>query len=76
MNVHITHSITVVVRGMDCDDCVRCVIKGISTIPGVTGVHVDLPTGRVQIDYTGCCPELDALARTIDDIGYEYGGAV
>ncbi|MGH9216410.1 MAG: heavy-metal-associated domain-containing protein [Acidimicrobiales bacterium] len=40
---------TYAVVGMTCDHCVNAVTDELTQVPGVTSVHVDLPTGRVRV---------------------------
>ncbi|GAB1516220.1 heavy-metal-associated domain-containing protein [Actinophytocola sp. KF-1] len=40
---------TYTVTGMTCDHCVRSVTEEVSALDGVTGVSVDLSTGRVTV---------------------------
>lgn len=37
------------VEGMTCDHCVHAVSSEVSSLEGVTGVDIDLGTGRVRI---------------------------
>jgi copper chaperone len=43
-------SVVLQVDGMTCGHCVSSVEKAVVELPGVTGVHVDLATGRVTVD--------------------------
>ena len=59
-----------VVTGMVCQHCVSAVTEEISAIEGVTGVQVDLATGRVSV--TSTVPLDDAAVHAaIDEAGYE-----
>ncbi len=58
------------VTGMVCEHCVSAVTEEISAIEGVTGVQVDLATGRVSVTSTVALD--DAVVRAaIDEAGYE-----
>jgi copper chaperone len=60
-------STTYTVTGMTCGHCVASVKEEVGEVPGVTGVEVDLPTGRVEISGSGD----DALIRkAIEEAGY------
>ncbi|WAL49759.1 heavy-metal-associated domain-containing protein [Rhodococcus pyridinivorans] len=61
---------TVTVTGMTCGHCVSSVREEIGQIPGVTGVNVDLASGRVDIDST---TDIDhtAIAAAVDEAGYQ-----
>ncbi len=58
------------VIGMTCEHCVRAVRKAVGAIEGVSGVEVDLASGRVTIRSEQ--PLADAaFAAAIDEAGYE-----
>lgn len=56
------------VTGMTCDHCRNAITEEVGSVPGVTGVDVDLATGLVTVNG-----EADAASvRTaITDVGYE-----
>lgn len=59
-----------VVAGMSCDHCVNSVTNELTQLDGVTGVAVDLGTGRVNV--TSARPLAVAEVRTaIDEAGYD-----
>lgn len=61
---------TYTVTGMTCDHCVRAVTQELEKLPGVTGVDIELSTGRVTVHSD---PALDnaAVAAAVDEAGYE-----
>ncbi|GAT70996.1 heavy metal transport/detoxification protein [Planomonospora sphaerica] len=61
---------TYTVAGMTCGHCVSSVTEEVGAVPGVTGVDVDLATGRVSVDSDG---PVDAAAITaaVAEAGYE-----
>ncbi|MDP2646370.1 MAG: heavy metal translocating P-type ATPase [Desulfobacterales bacterium] len=63
--------ILLTVRGMSCAACVSKVEKGVSAIPGVTNVVVNLPgeSARVKF-YAGAVDKL-RLKKSIRELGYE-----
>ncbi len=64
---------TYTVSGMTCDHCVRSVTEEVSAVPGVTGVDVDLPSGRVTV--TSEEPVDDGAVRAaVTEAGYELVG--
>lgn len=65
---------TYTVVGMTCEHCVASVTEEISDIAGVTGVDVDLATGRVSVTADGPVQDV-AVAAAIDEAGYELVGA-
>ncbi|MFD0683829.1 heavy-metal-associated domain-containing protein [Actinomadura fibrosa] len=61
---------TYTVVGMTCGHCVSSVREEVGAIKGVTGVDVDLETGRVTVTSDG--PVDTALVRdAVDEAGYE-----
>jgi copper chaperone CopZ len=65
-----TNTNTITVTGMTCGHCVSSVREEISGIPGVTGVNVDLESGRVDIESS---TEIDSasIAAAVDEAGYK-----
>jgi copper chaperone CopZ len=52
------------VEGMSCGSCVKHVTQALQPLPGVRGVEVDLPSGRVRVSgelAQGSAPLLRAL---------------
>ena len=62
------------VRGMTCGHCASAVTEEVSKIPGVTGVQVDVPAGRVTVQSDQPVPA-DAVAAAVDEAGYEVAPA-
>lgn len=62
---------TYTVTGMTCGHCVQSVKTEIGKIDGVTGVDVDLESGRVVVagEVTDA-----AVAAAVDEAGYEIAG--
>ena len=68
-----THTHTYTVGGMTCDHCVAAVKTEVAGLPGVTGVDVDLASGRVTV--TSDLPLDQAAVRAaVDEAGYEVTG--
>ncbi len=64
---------TYTVEGMTCEHCVKSVTEELSEVPGVTGVEVDLPTGRVTV--ASAEPVADAAVRAaVAEAGYQVVG--
>jgi copper ion binding protein len=62
------------VTGMTCGHCVSSVKEEVGQIDGVSGVEVDLATGRVTV--TSAQPEArEAVAAAVDEAGYALAGA-
>ena len=63
-------TLSILVSGMTCDHCASAVRAEVGRLPGVTGVHVDVATGKVLI--TGDpLPGGAALREAISEAGYE-----
>jgi copper chaperone len=61
---------TYTVAGMTCGHCVSSVTEEVSAVPGVTGVDIDLATGRVSLDSDGPVDDA-AIAAAVAEAGYE-----
>jgi copper chaperone len=64
---------TVTVTGMSCGHCTTSVRAEIGDIPGVTGVDVDLATGKITIDSDSLV-ETTAIKDAVEDAGYQLAG--
>jgi copper chaperone len=60
----------ITVKGMSCGHCAAAVTKALEALPGVSGVQVDLTSGRVSFSSAGPVPQ-EELARVIKAAGYE-----
>jgi copper chaperone CopZ len=61
---------TYTVVGMTCGHCVSSVTEGVSNVPGVTDVDVDLATGALTV--TGETTVDDAAVRAaVAEAGYQ-----
>jgi len=57
------------VTGMTCGHCVKAVTDEVSALPGVTGVDVDLDSGRVTVT-ADADPDAAAMTAAVDEAGY------
>ena len=57
------------VSGMTCSHCVMSVHEEVSEVPGVTGVEVDLPSGRLTVSGADFSDE--AVKAAVTDAGYD-----
>ncbi|MEU4315997.1 cation transporter [Nocardia sp. NPDC024068] len=64
---------TYTVTGMTCGHCVQSVKSEIGKIDGVTGVDVDLESGRVVVAGESEISDA-AVAAAVDEAGYEIAG--
>ncbi len=62
------------VRGMTCEHCREAVTNGLSHLPGVRSVTVDLDAGTAEV---GSDAPLDpeAVGHALDEAGYELAGS-
>lgn len=58
-----------VVVGMTCKHCVASVTEEVSEVAGVTGVDVDLGSGRVSVHGSGVDEE--AVIGAVAEAGYK-----
>ncbi len=63
----------ITVVGMTCGHCVSAVQGEIGKLAGVTGVEVDLDTGKVRVTADPV-PDRAALRAAVDEAGYELTG--
>jgi copper chaperone len=64
---------TYTVTGMTCQHCVQAVTEEVTSVPGVTAVAVDLPTGGLTV--TSDAPVDDSAVRAaVEEAGYELAG--
>jgi copper chaperone len=64
---------SIVVTGMSCDHCATAVRAELGKLPGVTGVEVDVPAGKVRVTAERV-PGDAALREAIEEAGYEFAG--
>lgn len=64
---------TYAVKGMTCEHCAASVTEEVEQVPGVTGVSVDLQSGRVAVRGEGFGDE--AIRAAVDEAGYEVAAA-
>lgn len=63
-------TVTITVTGMTCGHCATSVREEVGSIPGVTAVDVDVPSGTVTIDSDQQV-EREAIKGAVEDAGYE-----
>ena len=64
---------TYTVTGMTCGHCVSAVTEEVTAVPGVTGVDVDLASGRLTVTSNSPVDE-SAVRAAVDEAGYELAG--
>jgi copper chaperone len=60
------------VTGMSCQHCVGAVTRALESVPGVTGVQVDLSTGLTRIQGEA---DPAVLIQAVVDAGYGVSGS-
>lgn len=60
---------TLSIRGMTCENCVRHVTTALLGIPGVRSADVRLDEASATIDVDGAVSR-EAIAAALDDAGY------
>ncbi|MFE1035682.1 heavy-metal-associated domain-containing protein [Streptomyces sp. NPDC058807] len=68
-------STTYSVAGMTCGHCKATLTRVIGELDGVTGVDVQLDSGRVTVTATAE-PDDTVIAEVVDEAGYELTGRV
>jgi len=66
-----THNYTV--TGMTCGHCRSSVLEEVAELDGVETVEVDLASGSLRV--SGPAVDEKAIARTVEELGYELAGA-
>ncbi len=62
-----------IVTGMVCQHCVSAVTEEVGAVEGVSGVQVDLATGRVRVTSDVALDDA-AVHAAINEAGYEISG--
>lgn len=62
---------TYTVSGMTCAHCAASVREEIEEVPGVTGVEVDVASGRVDVSTDGAEADPAAVRAAVAEAGYE-----
>ncbi len=63
--------ITLPIEGMTCASCVSHVEKALQGVPGVSGVSVNLGTGKASLEYSSGDASVDQLRQAVADAGYK-----
>jgi copper chaperone len=75
------NTLTLTVSGMSCMGCVNSVKNLVSALPGVSGVRVDLASGRVEVALADVANNparatTEAIRAAIEGGGYQVVGSV
>ena len=66
---HDLHETDLSIPGLHCAGCIRTVETGLSGLPGVTHVRVNLSTRRARVTWRGTHPP--DLLRALDGLGFQ-----
>jgi copper chaperone len=69
-----TATATFIVTGMTCGHCAAAVRDEVRKVDGVTGVEVDLASGRVSVASLGPV-EPAAVSAAVEEAGYEVAAS-
>ncbi|CRK80889.1 copper chaperone CopZ [Neobacillus massiliamazoniensis] len=64
-------NITLNVKGMSCQHCVKAVEGSVGQLQGVKKVSVKLDKGLVDVEFDPTIMSLETIKETIDDQGYD-----
>ena len=64
---------TYTVAGMTCGHCVAAVTEEVAQVAGVTGVEVDLASGRLTVTSSSPVDD-ESVQAAVDEAGYELAG--
>jgi copper chaperone len=64
-------NITLNVKGMSCQHCVKAVEGSVGQLQGVKKVSVKLDKGLVDVEFDSKILSLGTIKETIDDQGYD-----
>ena len=67
-------SVTLKVKGMSCEHCVRAVNDALAGIPGVEDISIDLKYGAVSFSHNPGLAPLGVIRDAIIDEGYDVIG--
>ena len=59
------------VEGMDCEGCVKSVIRMLSGVPGVDKVEVSLAQARATVTYDPAKSDVAQFKRAVERAGYK-----
>ena len=66
-----TSKVTLRVGGMSCASCVATIEGALSNLKGVSKAQVNFAAQKAQVEYDPAETNLEQIARTIEDVGYE-----
>jgi copper chaperone len=67
----VMEKVTLNVKGMSCDHCVKAVKGSVGELTGVNDVQVNLQDGKVDVDYNPDQVSIQSIKEAIEDQGYD-----
>lgn len=64
-------TVTLNVKGMSCNHCVKAIEGSVGELDGVQNVAVDLAAAKVEVTFDNSKVSLAQIKDTIDDQGYD-----
>lgn len=68
-----TNQIELLINGLHCADCAAQAEQAVANLPGVKAARVDLATGKLRMEPIGDGPDLGAIRRRVESLGYQLG---
>lgn len=65
-----SHSLTLLVEGVHCANCIGRIERTLTAEPGVTEARVNLTTGRLNLTWQGNRDRINQLAAMVEGLGY------
>lgn len=62
--------VTLKVKGMSCNHCVKTIEGSVGKLKGVSDVKVDLKDGTVDVQYYPNDIKIESITETIEEQGY------
>lgn len=62
---------TLDVQGMSCGHCKSAVEGALKDLKGITDVHVDLDSGKVDVTYDDQSVTVDEMRDVVEEQGYD-----
>jgi len=63
-------TITYTAPAISCEHCQRTVEGAVGALPGVSSVHVEIPSKQVQVTYNPSEVSRDQIEAALDEEGY------
>jgi len=63
-------TMTLTAPAISCEHCQRTVEGAVGALPGVAGVHVEIPSKAVQVSYDPARVSRQQIEAAMDDEGY------